>query len=548
MTHYLIIILTLVGLQACSSSVEQAKPSSAPTHYQNPIIAGFHPDPSVTRVGEDYYLVNSSFEWFPGIPIYHSKDLVNWRPIGHALTRPSQLKMVKNGASSGVWAPTIRYHQGKYYVIVTCKQCGMNLYVTADKPEGPYSDPIIVDAPKGIDPSLFFDDDGKVWFSANRFPQKPAYKIQHIVYTQQIDLETGKLFGPRYDLTDGKDCGIRATEGPHHYKVGDKYFLVTAEGMTWEKHAVCIYSSDTPYGPFELLPGNPKLSHRDKPDSLFHHTGHADLIQTQKGDWYSVLLAVRKLTDKSYYLGRETVMVPVEWKEGLPYLGSKEGEILEFEPRPNLAWAPWPKQAPRDEFDSDQLGLQWNLLRTPLTQWWRLGDGKLELPLRKERATERANPSLVARRFQHFDFEAITKIAFEPQQDDEEAGLIAIQNDRFQYRLVISQEKGEPVLKLMKAYNKQRKVLKEVLVHQQPYNGETVLALEVHGLEMQFKVGEDEESLTNFAPVQDAKVMSSHVAGGFTGAYVGMYASANGKKSTNTASFDWFSYEALGSD
>ena len=544
-----LLLLSLVGLQACTASTPDAAvdvmaQANAPATFQNPVISGFHPDPSVTRVGEDYYLVNSSFEWFPGIPIFHSKDLVNWRQIGHALTRPSQLKMKNNKASSGVWAPTIRYHDGTYYVIVTCKQCGNNFYVTADKPEGPYSDPIRIDTPQGIDPSLFFDDDGKVWFSANRFPEKPAYDSQHIVYTQEIDIKTGKLKGPRYDLTDGQDCGKFATEGPHHYKVGNTYYLLTAEGMTWEKHAVCMYSSDQVSGPYTLLPGNPVLSHRDKPNSPFQHTGHADLVQTQNGDWWSVLLAVRKI-GKDYYLGRETLLTPVEWKDGIPVFGSKPGEVQVIEPRPNLPWTPWAKQPATDEFNEPELGLDWNYLRTPMSDWLRIEKSQLILPLRPEVSTQSENPSLIARRFEHFDFEALTQIQFKPLQDGEEAGIIAIQNDRFQYRLVITQEQGKAKLKLIKVFNVKRKVLTETVVFEKDYLGESLLGFEIHGMDIQFKVGTAKEKLVHFGKPQNANVLTSNIAGGFIGAYVGMYASSNGKTSNNEARFDWFSYQPL---
>lgn len=542
-------LLIVLAYAPCIVAAEQP-----PVEFSNPVIPGFHPDPSVIRVGEDYYLVNSSFEWFPGIPIFHSRDLVNWRQIGHALNRRSQLNMVANKPSSGVWAPTIRYHDGTFYIIVTCKQCGTdkgpnpgwNLYVTADKPEGPYSDPVFVNSPRGIDPSLFFDED-KVWFSANRFPEKPRYPAEHIVYTQQIDIETGRLKGELYDITAGMEYGVRATEGPHQYKVNDRYYLLTAEDMTWEKHMVVSYVADQAQGPYQLLPGNPVLSHRDKPASPVQHTGHADLVQTQNGEWWSVLLGVRKL-DGHYYLGRETFLAPASWQEGTLLLGDPAGEVRMSYHRPDLPWTPWPAKPDLDTFDSKQLDLAWNFLRTPQSQWWSLEErpGWLRIDLRPVQTTQLANPSLVARRFQHHRFLAASRIDFQPRGEHDEAGLIAIQNDRFQYRLAVTGSEGHKVLKLIKVFNEDRKVLSETVVAQRDFRQDGVLAMKLDGLELQFLAGPGLDQLEPLGDVQDASVLASNVSGGFIGAFVGLYASSGGRDSDNTADFDWFLYQPDG--
>lgn len=542
--------LVLCGLSDIRPILADASP--APAHFHNPVIPGFHPDPSIVRVDEDYYLVNSSFEWFPGIPVFHSRDLVNWRQLGHVLNRRSQLNMVANKPSSGVWAPTIRHHLGRFYVIVTCKQCGTdegpnpgwNFFVTAERPEGPWSDPVFVDSPRGIDPSLFFDDDGTAWFSANRFPEEPRYPGEHIVYTQRIDLDSGRLLGERFDITSGMAEGTRATEGPHQYRVDDRYYLVTAEDMTWEKHAVAAYVADRPQGPYSPVPGNPLLSHRDKPLSPVQNTGHADLVQTQKGDWWSVMLGVRKL-DGHYNLGRETFLAPVAWRGGMPEIGGQESELVMMGRRPDLPWTPWLQPPALDEFEAGELRPEWNMLRTPQSRWWSLSDrpGVLRLALRPERSTEWSNPSLVARRFQHHQFIAATGLEFEPEATGEEAGLIAMQNDRFQYRLVIEFNDGNKNVSLYKVFNQDRKVLTETLVHRQPWQDERVLALKVDGMALQFMAGENRGSLQPVADAQDGTVLASNVSGGFSGAYVGMYASSNGGQSDNHADFDWFLYQ-----
>ena len=441
-------------------------------------------------------------------------------------------------------------------MIVTCKHCGTdkgpnsgwNLYVTADKPEGPYSDPIFVDSPIGIDPSLFFDN-GKVWFSANRFPEKPRYQAEHIVYTQEIDIETGKLQGPLHDLTAGMEYGIRATEGPHQYKVDGRYYLLTAEDMTWEKHMVVSYVADQPQGPYTLLPGNPALSHRDKPESPIQHTGHADLVQTQNGEWWTVLLGVRKL-DGNYYLGRETFLAPAGWKDGNLLLGEPAGEVRLSHRRPDLPWTPWPARPDVDSFDSGKLDLAWNFLRTPQEQWWSLQarPGWLRIALRPEQTTQLTNPSLVARRFQHQKFTAATEIDFEPRGKHDEAGLIAIQNDRFQYRLLVTKSQGRNVLRLIKVYNPDRKILTETVVAERSLGEDRFLVMELAGLELRFLTGPDMSRLSPLGEVQDASVLASNVSGGFIGAFIGMYASSNGQEGGNHADFAQFLYQPVDDD
>ncbi|MCG8700828.1 MAG: glycoside hydrolase family 43 protein, partial [Bacteroidales bacterium] len=435
-------IRSLIILVAAASTVVAVPP----TTFNNPVIPGFYPDPSVCRVGDDYYLATSSFEWFPGIPIFHSKDLVNWKQIGHALDRPSQLKMVANKNSSGMWAPTIRYHEGKFYVTATGKQCGNNLYVVADKPEGPYSEPVFLKTPNGIDPSMFWDDDGRCWFTANRRPDPLEWPGHKIIYIQELDLAQGKLIGEPIDLTYGIEEGIRGTEAPHIYKINDVYYLITAEGMTWAGHMVCMYYSDKVTGPYKQVPKNPVLSHRDKPQSPIQHTGHADLVQTQHGDWWSVMLGVRKF-DENYYLGRETFLTPVAFEGIQPVFNPGKNEILLMDQRPDLPWTPVAIDY-SDNFESPKLKLFWNFLRTPMTTWHDLTSrpGWLGLHLRPETVKDVANPSLIARRFQHHRFNVTTKMTFTPKKDNEVAGLVAMQNDRYHYRLELGLKDGQQVL------------------------------------------------------------------------------------------------------
>ncbi|PWJ37894.1 glycoside hydrolase family 43 protein [Sediminitomix flava] len=521
-------------------------------HFQNPIISGFHPDPSICRVGDDYYLVNSSFEWFPGVPIFHSKDLVNWQQIGHVLDRKSQLNMVNTKASAGIWAPTIRYHEGKYYVVVTCKQskndcnCGNNFYVTADSPEGPWSDPIWIKNSLGIDPTIFWDDDGKVYYLGSTHEFGRNWEGEDRIYLQELQLETGELLGKPQFLTSGHASNARFTEGPHIYKIKDKYLLLAAEGGTWNDHAITGFLADSITGPYAPIHANPLLTHRHLGKNYPLTTiGHGDLVQTQHGDWWGVMLGVRKL-DGNYYLGRESYLTAVEFQGTKPVFNAGIGKVQLKEKRPDLPLFPFTENPIRDDFTAENLGLQWNFLRTPQTDWLIQDTQKarIGLPLRAESVKERANPSLLARRLEHFEFEVKTKMTFSPKKENETAGLIALQNERFHYRFCLVKEGKENFLTIVKAFNaKNRKVYKETEVARVPYAAkEVVLGMKVNGMDIQFYYGKSENELKEIGAVQSANALCSNFSGGFIGAYVGMYASSNGQKSKQTAWFDWFEY------
>jgi xylan 1,4-beta-xylosidase len=269
--------------------------------YTNPVIPGFHPDPSVCRVGADYYLVTSSFEYYPGVPIFHSRDLFNWRPIGHCLTRESQLPLHGARSSGGIFAPTIRYHQGRFYMVTTNITARKHILVHAENPEGPWSEPVWLDM-DGIDPSLLFDDDGKVYFSSTG----PGG-----IWQSELDVERGTWIGEKRSLWAG--TGGSFPEAPHLYRLGDTYYLLIAEGGTEYGHMVTIARSGTPWGPFEPCPHNPILSHRSKSLEI-RCTGHGDLVQDHRGNWWMVFLGTRPVGyPPCYHLGRETFLAPVSW-------------------------------------------------------------------------------------------------------------------------------------------------------------------------------------------------------------------------------------------
>ncbi|MDB5687060.1 MAG: xylan 1,4-beta-xylosidase, partial [Rhizorhabdus sp.] len=273
-----------------------------PGSYRNPILAGFYPDPSIVRVGPDFYLVNSSFSWFPGIPIWHSRDLVHWRQIGNAIDRPEQLDFKGLGMSRGVFAPDISHHGGRFYIINTCVDCGGNFVITARDPRGPWSNPVWLKDLGGIDPSLFFDDDGSAWIVNNDGPEgKPLYDGHRAIWLRRFDPGTLQASGPpRLIVNGGVDLARKPVwiEGPHLFKKDGVYYLMAAEGGTGTDHSEVIFRADQIDGPYVPAPSavNPILTQRDLDPARsapITSAGHADLVKLDNGDWWAVFLATR---------------------------------------------------------------------------------------------------------------------------------------------------------------------------------------------------------------------------------------------------------------
>jgi alpha-N-arabinofuranosidase len=400
----------------CGCSQEQLKT------FQNPVISGCFPDPSICRVGNDYYTVHSTFEYFPGVPVMHSKDLVHWRLIGYCLTRKSQLPLDKVRASGGIYAPTIRYHDGTFYMVTTNVDGGGNFYVTAKNPAGPWSEPVWLDS-SGMDPSLFFDDDGKVYYIRHE-GQGDGYIAQRI-----FNLETGKLEGPLTKIWGGTG-GIWA-EGPHMYKINGKYFLMISEGGTSYGHSVTVARSDSPWGPFESDPNNPILTHRNLPNHPIQVVGHADMVETPDG-WWLVCLGVRPQGGRFHHIGRETFLAPVAFnKAGWPVV-NKNGTIELTMPAPKLPQHIWPKLPARDNFDSKTLALQWNYLRNPNQADYSLTErpGFLRLNGSAVTISDKDSPAFVGQRQTDFNCVASTLLEFDPNSENEEAGLVVRGNDK----------------------------------------------------------------------------------------------------------------------
>ena len=305
--------------------------------YTNPVISGSYPDPSICRVGDDYYIVNSSFEYFPGLPIHHSRDLVNWTLIGYGLHRESQcngkMNLVDVQSDGGIHASSIRYHNGTFYIITTNvyshgtgeKTEMINFIITSDNIEGPWSEPHIIEGAPGIDPDIIFDDDGTVWYVGTHSPSKPNFNGEGEIWLQQLDLKTWSLTGERYFLWRGALFYGTWAEGPHIYKRNGYYYLVIAEGGTGLNHAVMISVSDNITGPYVPNDRNPILTSRHLTNDYWvNSVGHGDLIQTKNGNWYMVVLGIRSELETFSSMGRETHLIPVIWEqEKFPWKYSK---------------------------------------------------------------------------------------------------------------------------------------------------------------------------------------------------------------------------------
>lgn len=495
--------------------------------FHNPIIPGFHPDPSICRVGSNYYLVNSSFEYFPGVPVFQSRDLVHWKQIGYCLTRKSQLNLDHVPDSAGIYAPTLRYHDGTFYMITTLVGNGGNFFVTAKNPAGPWSNPIWVDA-GGIDPSLFFDPDGTVYYTRH-VGMGDGYIGQ-----AKIDLKTGKLEGPLKEIWRG--TGAIWPEGPHLYKIHGKYYLMIAEGGTSYGHRECIARSDSPWGPFVGDPANPILTHLNRPDNPIQALGHGDLVDTPDG-WWMVCLGIRPQGGRYHCIGRETFLTSVKWnRDGWPVVRDVRFTL----PAPDLPPHPWKKAPTRDNFNGPKLGLQWNFLRNPHPRDYSLTErpGYLRLWGSAETMNDLGSPTFVGRRQTHLTCRASTRLSFDPRHANEEAGLVVCGNSRNHYDLGITLHDGKRAVFF-------RKVLDGKIIPPVRYEpagaGDIILSVKALPLSYEFfyQTRHGRAKRMGTALTRD---LSSEKIGGFTGVYFGMYATGNGQTNSVPADFDWFDY------
>ena len=527
-----------------------------PGQFRNPVLKGFYPDPSVVRVGDDYYLVNSTFGWFPGIPVFHSRDLVHWTQIGNAIDRIDQLDFGRHDLVNGVFAPAIAHHDGRFWIANTCfPNCGGNFVITATDPAGPWSDPVwLPDLAGGIDPSLFFDDDGRAWIVNNDLPAggRERYTGHRAIWLQEFDPKAMRTTGPRTVILDGGiDIAEKPeyVEGPHLFKRDGWYYLTAAEGGTGEMHRQVILRSRAVTGPYAPWERNPILTQRDLPrERPFPVTsaGHADLVQTRDGDWWAVFLGNRPLVSGStpldgHYVntGRETFLLPVRWEDGWPRI-TAPGETVPYvldAPALPAGRAALPTSgafAVRDEFDGRQLPPYWITVRNPRERWYALADGALHLRAREVLLGQRDNPSFLARRQQHQDAIATTAVRFAPQRDGDTAGIAAFQNEDYWYLLAITRQAGKPVVVLDRRDGRDKAEAATgtrlataplpAMAAGQPLQ----LRIRARGAKYDFEYAGGDGRWRTLAHDVDGTLLSTAVAGGFTGAVFGVYAARQG--------------------
>jgi xylan 1,4-beta-xylosidase len=503
--------------------------------FSNPVLSGFYPDPSVCRVGADYYLVTSSFEYFPGVPIFHSTDLVNWRQLGHCLTSESQLPLANSASSHGIFAPTLRYNNGRFYMITTNVTIRKNFYVWADDPAGPWSEPIWLEDWPGIDPSLLFDEDGKVYLTGTSdFSGGEPTGI----YQTELDIETGTRIGERKLIWQG--TGGSFPEGPHLYRINGWYYLLIAEGGTEYGHIVTIARSETPFGPFESCPHNPVLTHRST-DNKIQATGHADLVQTAAGEWWAVFLGIRPVGYPAvHHLGRETFLAPVIWTaDGWPNIGDNGQAALELD-RPSLPRSEPAAWSAFDHFDQPELPLYWNFLRNPDPLSWSLSErpGWLTLHGLAASLDDTQAQAFIGRRQQHFHAKWSTLLEFNPLRNAEEAGLTVLMNERHHYEIAFTMLEGRRQVIVRRRIGSLWKI-----EHAVDYSDSSiVLGIEAEEKQYTFTYAAPGGS-THVLGTGECSMLAKEVAGGFTGVYVGLYATGHGTAASSPAYFDWFNYD-----
>jgi xylan 1,4-beta-xylosidase len=516
--------------------------AAGPGEYQNPILTGFYPDPSIARAGDDYYLVHSTFAYFPGIPVHHSRDLVTWRQIGNVIDRPAQLDFDGLGISRGVFAPTIEYHQGTFYVLNTCVDCGGNFVVTATNPAGPWSDPVWLREVGGIDPSLYFDDDGRAWVLNNDAPiGPPLYEGHRAIWIQEFNPKTNQTFGPRTLLVNG---GVDITtkpiwiEGPHITKLNGWYYLTAAEGGTAVGHSQVVLRSRNVLGPYEPWSRNPILTQRDMDPARPHpvtSAGHADMVQTQTGEWWATFLAVRPYEGDYYNTGRETFLLPVTWVDGWPVILPR-GELIPYRhARPNLPRDEAPhipttgNFTVRDEFDGPELAPYWLMVRTPRERWhdFTSHPGSLTLRARPQHLGRLAQPSYVGRRQQHMTATATTAMRYAPAREGDRAGLAAFQNDDYYYLMSVALDAGRPTIQLHRAAAKGEGA-NPALLASAPLNGPVgaplYLRITADRDRYDFHYGHVAGEWKALHTGADGKILSTRTSGGFVGVTFGLYA------------------------
>lgn len=496
--------------------------------YKNPVIPGFYPDPSICRVESDYYLVNSTFHYFPGVPLFHSKDLLNWQQIGNCLSRESQLALKDCYPSGGIYAPTIRYHEGTFYMITTNVSDKGNFYVHTQDPRGEWSEPVWLEQ-GGIDPSLYFEGD-KCYFTSI-----PGGGISIC----EIDIKSGKQLTETRKIWNG--TGGRYPEGPHIYKKDGWYYLLIAEGGTEYGHQVTLARSRDIYGPYEENPANPIMTHfsMEGQANPIQGIGHADFIQTHDDSWWVVCLGFRPQSGSHHLLGRETFLAPMTWDKNAWPVVNGNGMIHLDMDAPTLPLTPLKEKPTKTLFTAAKLGPEWNYLYNPITANYSLSEraGYLRLKPTTIHVDGWGSPTFVGRRQQHIACVATTAVELTNAAVGDEAGLTTYMTHQYHYDVAVKQLADEKqAITLYYRLGAMGHTEKEVILP----NGKVYLQVRADTDYYHFYYATDNQTFHELGKM-DVRFLSSETAGGFTGIYFGLYA-ASKAESPGAADFEWFEY------
>ncbi len=529
--------------------------------YLNPILAGFYPDPSVCRKGDTYYLVNSSFSFFPGVPIFKSRDMVNWEQIGHVLDRPSQLPLAGQGVSGGIFAPAISYNEkNKTFYMITTNVGRGNFFVKTKDPENGWSEPIYLPQVDGIDPSFFFDRDGRGYIVHNAPVDGGAdYEGQRAIRLLEFDVKGDSVKGDyRQIVRGGTHVSERPIwiEGPHLLRVGKFYYLICAEGGTGEAHSEVVFRAKSPFGPYEECPDNPILTQREGLDELrqdyVSSAGHADFVQTPGGDWWAVFLGCRPYDlplnaqeaagpshrPVLYNTGRDTYLLPVTWKDGWPSIlkaGKAVPTVGKYDAAPQqTASLLTGNFAYTDRFDGDRLHYRWLQLRDPQPSAYTLDGNGLTIHPAPTNIYERKNLTALFTRQQHECFTAETSVSFTPASENQLAGLALLQNEDHNFTFGKTMQNGHEAVVLTRAGGKvvrpDGNIVTAVTVIASAPVASTSLRLKVEGRGRYYDFLYADGTAGQWKVLArgvDAANLSTNRSGGFIGACIGLYATSH---------------------
>lgn len=549
-TNFWFLIIFYVST-SCSSSPEEKKASfrffsysgkddmfndsiNLQNQYNNPILCGFYPDPSICRKGDDFFLVNSSFSFYPGIPIFTSKDLVNWTQIGHVLDRPSQLNLDGIRISGGIYAPAIRYNKynDTFYLVTTCVDGIGNFIVKTKDPYQGWSDPIPLPNVGGIDPSLFFDEDGKAYLVHNDAPKgEPEWDGHRAIWIHEYDTEKDITFGTPKVIVDG---GIDKTtkpvwiEGPHIYKRNGKYILTCAEGGTGTNHSQVSFTSDHVFGPYIPSEYNPILTQRDLPESRPYKitsVGHTDIIDDTEGNTWAVFLGCRPYEGNYYNTGRETFLLPVEWQNDIPVILPRGRDVPVVSEKNNLTdnirtfsgnftW--------KDYFDEKSLDPRWIMIRTPNKKWYDITESGLELQALPTDIYTVGQPAFLGFRQHHTAFEVETEVHFIPVSDQDIAGIACFQNEEYNIVFGKTLHAGKNSLVIDRA-EKTTSRLANLEISNEYIHSPVRLKITGNGKNYNFYASFSDKNWQPVLENVDARNLSTACAGGFVGTVIGLY-------------------------